>query len=158
MSDFSKVCSAIVGGAATASLVASGCVIVIVASTSIVSTGVTDLGAFLSGYFFLFMYSFVLCLATASTLGLGWHVFASSRGLRSAAAYYFPAGMVGFLGGTLLIQPLVAQSGMSNANWGAWALTSTYGALLGGLTGLYAWQIRRPDRDQSSPSSNSTSA
>jgi hypothetical protein len=81
--------------------------------------------------------TFLIAVGFASTLGLAWYALASGRGWHSAHHYWVPGAVTGAI-------PLAI----------AFSTTATlalslglYGAAMGGLTGLFAWLIRRPDRD-----------
>jgi len=86
-----------------------------------------------------------LSLPVSFTLGLMWHCFAVNAGLRSVIAYWLPGAVSGaaiaaaVLGATGLLSTPSQQLGVG------WA------ALLGGFSGLFAWLIRRPDRDAANP-------
>jgi uncharacterized membrane protein YfcA len=127
-----KLALAIVAGAIGASLISA---VVIVAAGLFIMPAHADWGP-------VMLYATVnavLSLAIASTLGLAWHAFAMRRHWTGLAFYLAPAAIVGVLGG------LMASSGSSPFWMGA------YGALLGTLTALFAWLIRRPDRDAPNP-------
>jgi uncharacterized membrane protein YfcA len=127
-----KLALAIVAGAIGASLISA---VVIVATSIITMPEYSEWNAL---PLFATMNT-ILSLAIASTLGLAWHAFAMRRHWTGLAFYLAPAAIVGVLGG------LMASSGSSPFRMGA------YGALLGALTALFAWLIRRPDRDAPNP-------
>ena len=127
-----KLALAIVASAIGASLISA---VVIVATSIITMPEYSDWSAL---PLFATMNT-ILSLAIASTLGLAWHAFAMRRHWTGLAFYLAPAAIVGVLGG------LMASSGSSPLWMGA------YGALLGTLTALFAWLIRRPDRDAPNP-------
>jgi hypothetical protein len=127
-----KLALAIVAGAIGASLIS---VVVIVATSIITMPEYSEWSAL---PLFATMNT-ILSLAIASTLGLVWHAVAMRRNWTGLTFYLAPAAIVGVLGG------LMASSG-SSPLW-----MSAYGALLGVLTALFAWLIRRPDRDAPNP-------
>lgn len=81
--------------------------------------------------------TFLLSTGFASTLGLAWHMLATGRGWRSVHCYWLPGALTGFVPTMLVFSPTPTAA----LHFGS------YSALLGGLTGLFAWLIRRPDRD-----------
>jgi hypothetical protein len=91
-------------------------------------------------------------LFVASTIGLFWHAYARVFGLKGLAAYVLPAIAVGALLALTLI--LVTESRAPLPRYdslvGDVTLISV-GAALGGFTALFAWLIRRPDRDAANP-------
>jgi uncharacterized membrane protein YfcA len=127
-----KLALAIVAGAIGASLISA----VVIVATSIIT--MPEYSEWSALPLFATMNT-ILSLAIASTLGLAWHAFATRRNWTGLAFYLAPAAIVGVLGG------LMASSGTSQLWMGA------YGALLGALTALFAWLIRRPDRDTPNP-------
>lgn len=90
--------------------------------------------------------SFLVTSAVAATLGLGWHILCQRIGLTSVHAYWIAGAMVGAVPGALWLLPS-----------GSFLIAAIipYGAVLGGLTGLFAWLIRRPDRDATNPTTSS---
>lgn len=102
---------------------------------------------------------FVANLIFASTLGLAWHTFAYRRGWTALVAYLIPAALSGAIIPILLLAlpPIISGNGF---DFHAAAFVTTLGVIigvsLGGLTGLFSWLIRRPDRD--APANPPTSA
>gem|GEM_PF-2691795 len=107
---------------------------------------------------FLFMtafssaYAAVIALSLTWTVGLAWHAMACAYGWRSLAAY------AGFGGGAATSAAiaiyLLSGSSWTSATWlGIFWLGST-----GAVIAVVGWLIRRPDRDQASLGSNTTSA
>lgn len=93
-------------------------------------------------------YSFASNIAVAGSVGLTWHAVAHGFGWHSASACW----VTGLVMGAALASGIFAVFGVSYDGYsidGGWALiaTAAYGAALGALTGLFAWLIRRPDRD-----------
>ncbi len=89
-------------------------------------------------------------LILASTLGLAWHAFAYRRGWRGVIAYVLPAAVLGLAIplGMFALPPLLAGNGLDlHSAAFVTSITSLIGVALGGMTGLFAWLIRRPDRD-----------
>lgn len=89
-------------------------------------------------------------LVLASTLGLAWHTLAYRRGWRGVVAYVLPAALLGIAIPLAIfaLPPLLNGSGLDfHSAAFVTTLTSLVGIALGGMTGLFAWLIRRPDRD-----------
>lgn len=82
----------------------------------------------------------------AGSLGLGWHTLAQRNHWTTAWVYVVPATLVG---GAIPIT-MVVSSGSAE---GLSLITPVVAAGLfhGALTGLFAWLIRRPDRDAPNP-------
>ena len=94
----------------------------------------------------------VACFVIASTVGLAWHTLAKARGWTKAHAYWLPALLLGALIPIGLAGPgIIANRGTDTLSMSLLQLLVPYGAALGGLTGLFAWLIRRPDRDGPNP-------
>lgn len=94
----------------------------------------------------LFAALLVLSGLVSATVGLAWHAFASRHGWCSVHAYWVPALMVGAVAAAA---PM--GSSLASGDYLALALIlSALGATLGGISGLVAWLIRRPDRDATS--------
>ena len=85
----------------------------------------------------------------AYTLGLMWHAVAQAFEWRGRTAYWLPGAIVGALIPLLIGGPSWNTQFEASPNIGQ--MIALYGcpigAALGGLTGLFAWLIRRPDRD-----------
>jgi hypothetical protein len=94
-------------------------------------------------YLAWFVGSTIITAAVSATVGLAWHALCQSRGYASVHAYWIPGAVVGVLPGALWLLP----SGSTLIA----GFVLPYGAALGGLTGLFAWLIRRPDRDAANP-------
>ena len=95
---------------------------------------------------------FLVVLAVNSTAGLAWHSFASRRAWRDVHFYWLPGAGAGCLVGLAIVSAFfVAKSSRHISNAGAQTddagLFIANMALVGGLAGLVAWLIRRPDRD-----------
>lgn len=98
-------------------------------------------------YVLYFVYAAIVVALVASTLGLAWHALAARLRWRSVHAYWLPALLVGATPPQVMFVPTILSPN-SMYDWtGTWIQLSFYGAALGGLTGLFAWLIRRPDRD-----------
>jgi hypothetical protein len=138
-----KVILAILGGALIASVLTTLVMIgMSVTRADAVSPDST------AAYFSWFAIAFIFTAAIAATVGLAWHAFAQLRGWRSIHAYW-PAGLVVsqiLPAATVIWGASVAGHWTADAGR-AWAVMALYGAMLGGLTAVFAWLIRRPDRD-----------
>jgi hypothetical protein len=99
-----------------------------------------------------FLLAFVPSAVIATTLGLMWHAFALRRRWHRSFHYWIPALIAGAtLGFGLFLLP-ASTFGMADPDaWTIMFLLTGYGAALGGLTGYFAWLIRRPDRDAANP-------
>ena len=96
--------------------------------------------------------SSIACFVGASTAGLAWHRWMQSRGWTNAQLYWAPAAIAGALIPILIFGPsLIANHGTDTVTASLTSILSGWGAVLGGLTGLFAWIIRRPDRDVANP-------
>ncbi len=92
--------------------------------------------------------AFVATALVASTIGLAWHAFASARAWRGAHAYWLPALIVGLIAPALIVLwPALKGEGWMPGMLSAGFVLTLCGASLGGFTGLFAWIIRRPDRE-----------
>jgi hypothetical protein len=93
----------------------------------------------------------------ACTLGLMWHAFVEHRGWTSIHAYWPPAVLVGAaVPLALMLLPLMQGppplGPAVNNHWlFTFLLLLALGVSLGGLTAVFAWLIRRPDRDAPNP-------
>jgi hypothetical protein len=85
----------------------------------------------------------VVALVATFVVGLPWHAFAYSRGWRRSWAYW-PAGIVL---GVALLSIITMPFGIADEM----AEFIVYSGMVGGLTALFAWLIRRPDRDPPNP-------
>jgi hypothetical protein len=93
----------------------------------------------------------IICFAIAGTAGLAWHAFAQSKRWTSVHAYWTPAALLGILIPSAFLLPgVIANRGTDTIAQSLLLMLVIYGAALGGLTGLFAWLIRRPDRDAGS--------
>ncbi|QGZ94540.1 hypothetical protein [Terricaulis silvestris] len=91
-------------------------------------------------------------LSIASTIGLFWHASARVFGLRGLLAYALPAVAVGALLALTLI--VVTENRAPEPRYSTFVGVVnllSLGASLGGLTAVFAWLIRRPDRDPPNP-------
>lgn len=96
------------------------------------------------------MGSLPVCFAVTATAGLVWQAEASKRGWRSRIHYCVFGALCGVVSGPVSI--VLAFGWPTDSSW--WrhiALSFAYGSIMGGLTGLFAWLIRRPDRDPPNP-------
>lgn len=140
-----RVTYAILGGAA-----ASAGITTTLLMAFNVTSGSARFMDFMVAHAAWFALSFVVTGLVAATLGLGWYTFCQRRGWSSVHAYWVAGAVAGFIPGALWLLP-------SGAGLIA-AFVLLYGAALGVLTGLFAWLIRRPDRDHvPEPAPNSTS-
>ena len=88
-------------------------------------------------------------LVAAATLGLGWHTIALESRRTTRSDYWLPGALIGAV--VAFVMPFITLPGIG-ADWLPLILVGTfYGAACGGFTGLYAWLIRRPDRDAANP-------
>lgn len=100
--------------------------------------------------------AFFLNTIVSLTLGLLWHGFVERLGWTSVHAYWLPALLVGVaIPLTLMALPLTAAGEIRPPIDSSWmttfALLMTLGISFGALTALFAWLIRRPDRDAANP-------
>lgn len=94
----------------------------------------------------------IACFAGAITAGLAWHTWMQSRGWTSAHVYWTPGAIAGALIPISILGPgLIANQGTDTISAALTSILSGWGAALGGLTGLFAWLIRRPDHDAANP-------
>lgn len=127
---------AIVGGAGVAALLVSGALMLLIGAPAESAASVIVATWAITGL-------------VAAALGLPWHALAVNRGWTWWACYTFPAaGAGGLLAITVFVvlfsHALGGEQTAPLALFGAMPI----GILLGGLTGLFAWLIRRPDREQ----------
>lgn len=92
----------------------------------------------------------VLALAANATIGVAWQVLADRLRWRTLPAHLMAGITSGTAFGTVILWNVLV------ANWRVRQLTDVapllcFGAVVGGLTALFAWLIRRPDRDQPNP-------
>ena len=105
----------------------------------------------------LFIAAWILGVLGAATFGIAWHTIALKRGWTNVFAYM----SVGALLGAALPAAMTAPIWVGEMNsrpteplGQAFSMIITVaGAIMGPLTALFAWLIRRPDRDQPPPSS-----
>jgi hypothetical protein len=83
-----------------------------------------------------------------AVVGLPWHALAYSQGWRQSWAYW-PAGA---LAGAIIPTALTLPFGLAYEA----ALYIVYASLIGGLTGILFWFIRRPDRDPPNPATSTS--
>jgi hypothetical protein len=110
----------------------------------------------------LFAVTWASCAVGASTLGLAWHVLALDRAWTKALQYVVAGAALGAcIPGAFVVTALVYALFAPLERFSSMDATLALivaGAILGGLTALIFWLIRRPDRDQSASASNDTSA
>jgi hypothetical protein len=141
---------AILGGAAGSASTATALLFVV---SAIVGnpTDSNTLPFLLSGWILV---AFVANLIAASTLGVAWRWLADAKHWRAAWQYWLPASVCGFAIAFLFVNGGALLSGETQIVW-RWFQGMlpfyAYGATLGGLTALFAWLIRRPDRDAPNP-------
>lgn len=87
--------------------------------------------------------SFAVGMLVAGTIGLAWHAFCQANHWTSVHAYWIPGALAGVALGALWFLP----SGSSSIA----SMFAPYGAAFGGLVAVFAWLIRRPDRDGPNP-------
>ena len=138
---------AAIGGGALAALAAT--TVLIVYNVAAYDGQSLDFLAAMAGFLLLAALANIM---VACTLGLLWHRFVQTRSWTSVHAYWPVAALVGALPPILIMAPAYFaedfDNGIAIAGW----LSSVFmmvglGAALGGMTGLFAWLIRRPDRD-----------
>jgi hypothetical protein len=126
-----KAAEAILGGALAASLLSTLALLVL----NLIGNNAVTLELF-AAFGAWFGITFLLATGFASTLGLAWHMLATGRGWRNLHYYWLPGALTGFVPTMLVFSPTPTAA----------LYFGSYSALLGGLTGLFAWLIRRPDR------------
>lgn len=95
-----------------------------------------------------FVLGFVANAAVAVSLGLAWHTFAYRHGWHSIHVYWAPAAAVGaIVGGLVLAVPSLLSGQIGDGLFFFALIGIGFGIAWGGLTGGFAWMIRRPDRD-----------
>lgn len=128
-----RVLFAIAGGCAAASAITTLGLAALNLGTSSASSSDTALA-----YLAWLALSFVVTMLLSGTLGLAWHTFCQAKRWTSVHWYWTAGALVGAALGGVWFLP--AGSLMIAA------ILTPYGATLGGLVGLFAWLIRRPDR------------
>ncbi|MGQ0531903.1 MAG: hypothetical protein ACT4OF_04320 [Caulobacteraceae bacterium] len=120
------------------------------ASAAIIAAAVTILNLPYASTFPVWLsMGFAANVLVAGTIGLAWHSYAYNRGWRSVWFYVLAAWAVGFA----IPLALFAVPALINGEFFGTALPflSMIACLIGGslamLTALFAWLIRRPDRD-----------
>lgn len=110
------------------------------------------IGNFAASVLGLMGVSTTACLIGASTIGLAWHALMQSRGWTSVHVYWVPATIAGALIPIIVVGPgLIANRGTDTVGMSVTSILVVWGAALGGLTGLFSWWFRRPDRDATNP-------
>lgn len=98
----------------------------------------------------------------ASTMGLFWHAIAMWSGWTNVFSYALAGAFCGIAAPAILTSPIWIREWLSpptEAFGQAFSLIATViGGIVGLLSALFIWLIRRPDRDQPASSSNDTSA
>lgn len=137
---------AILGGAAISAATAT----VLLFAASAFAGNPTDSNALaivLASWIFI---AFIANVVAAFTLGLVWRWVAEANHWRASWQYWIPGALSGFALAFAFVNAGALLSGESNLVW-RWFQgmlpAYIYGAALGGLTGYFAWLIRRPDRD-----------
>jgi hypothetical protein len=80
--------------------------------------------------------------------GIAWHGFAQARGWTGAYAYIVPLTAIGLVIAFLVLslwfspRPDAWSRRLPQMLW-----LTAYGGVAAGVTGFYAWALRRPDRD-----------
>ena len=90
----------------------------------------------------------LICSGFSCSIGLLWHGLAQRRRWTSAHAYWAPGAIAGGLISGLFF--LALSGGWRDDIYGVGAMPTmlaAYGACCGGLTGLFAWLLHRPDRN-----------
>jgi hypothetical protein len=139
----SRALGAMMGGAAAASIITNAALYLVFAVFMHMDT-VT----FFPAYLGFSLYAFIFGIAVASTIGIAWHALALRRGWRRSISYWGPAAICGFLLGFGFWLAIVSSFGVEDPDaWSILLYLASYGSTLGGFIGLFAWLIRRPDRD-----------
>lgn len=86
------------------------------------------------------IFTALIALPTSLTLGLFVHIAFQQRGVTAAGAYI----LAGALGGAFV--PVILTLFIPGSS-----MFVLYGVPAGIITGLFAWLIRRPDRDAPNP-------
>jgi hypothetical protein len=147
-----RVVAAVLGGAAMASLIANTGLYLVMAV--FVKTDTLSLFPAYLGFLF---YGFLVGAIVAASLGLAWHTLAMKRGWHRPFYYWGPALACGVLSGVALWVAIASGFGVEDPDaWSALLFLVLYASALSGLTGYFAWLIRRPDRDIANPA-NTTS-
>jgi hypothetical protein len=97
-----------------------------------------------------YVLSAMVTAALSATIGLAWHSFATSRGWTNVHAYWIPGAAFGLALALIVVRPPPPNDVFPLAATSV-AAAYIYGVAQGGLTGLGAWLLRRPDRDTSNP-------
>lgn len=101
--------------------------------------------------FTVFVYAAIFCLVLTWTMGLAWHATAKRLGWTSFAAYVAAGTVMG-----LAISLLVASLTPAPAPTGAFVIV--YFSSCATVVSATGWLIRRPDRDDTPPSSREREA
>lgn len=138
---------AAIGGGALAALAAT--TVLFVYNVAAYDGQSVDFLAAIGGFLLLAALANII---VACTLGLLWHWFVQTRSWTSVHVYWPTAALVGALPPILIMAPAYLagdfDSGIAIVGWlSSFFMMVGLGAALGGLTGLFAWLIRRPDRD-----------
>ncbi len=105
-------------------------------------------------FLFWLLFGFVANVAIAGTLGLMWHRFAYAQHRHGVHIYVLPGACVGLAISFLLfaLPPILGGGAFDPTAAGfLFVISAAIGMALGGLTALFAWLIRRPDRDAPNP-------
>lgn len=132
----------VMGAAALASLLTN-----LTASLALVAITHASIDSLVASFFGLFIGAYVFSIIIGLTIGPLWHVIARVQRWNRGRDYWMPGAVCGAIVAMGIVLPFGT---LGQPSLGALALALTlagYGSLLGGLTGYFAWRIRRPDRD-----------
>lgn len=138
---------AILGGAAISAVTAT---VLLFISSALAGNPTADSGSLPIVLASWVMIAFIGNFIAALTLGMAWRWVAEANRWRASWQYWMPAAVCGFALAFLFINAGALVSGEAHLVW-RWFQgmlpAYLYGAALGGFTALFAWLIRRPDRD-----------
>jgi len=152
-----RVMNAVVRAIALGSLAAAACMAVIYFFGSVprMTTGSSGVAVNFTFAAMMFASTWAFAALAAGTLGLAWHAIAVRRGWTNWFAYTLAGVLLGAALPAALTAPIWIAEIINPPMelWGrAFSLIATVvGAFVGLLTALFAWLIRRPDRDASNP-------
>lgn len=138
-----RIALAMAAGAAVASVAAS-----VLLFVAIGALNGESIGGSIEASLRVVPLAFLMCLLTSETIGLVWHAIAVRLGWHAAVHYWAPGAACGIGMGIGTFWLLASTLGVADSDaWSVLFWLAAYGAVLGGLTGCFAWLIRRPDRD-----------
>ena len=142
-----RVFAAMLAGAALASLITNTVLYLVIAIL-----GHEDALLLIPAYLGFLIYGFLVSTVATTSIGLAWHALAVRKGWRRAFNYWGPAVACGLLVAFGLWLAIVSSFGVTDPNaWSFLLVLASYASALSGLTGYFAWLIRRPDRNAANP-------